>query len=331
MTSENNSNHSSISKRGELVLFSGNSNLKLAENVAQSIGKELGMAEVQKFGDGEINIKINEGVRGKDVYIIQPTSYPTNDSLMELLIMIDAVRRASAAYVNAVVPYYGYARQDRKTRGREPITAKLVANLITQAGADRVITMDLHAGQIQGYFDIPVDHFTAIRLLSQQFRDIAFDKPDEFVVVSPDLGGVRRARSFADYLKLGIAIIEKRRPRPNVSEVMNVIGDFEGKHCILIDDMIDTGGTILNAANHLVESGAKDVYIAATHGVLSRNAVERLNNSNVKQLIITDTIFLPSRKKSDKIKQISIAPLLGEAIRRINMDEGLSGLFEDGK
>lgn len=331
MTSSNEKCQSEHISRGELLLFSGNSNLKLAESLAASIGKELGKAEVQKFGDGEINVKINQAVRGKDVYIIQPTSYPTNDNLMELLIMIDACRRASAAYVNAVIPYYGYARQDRKTRGREPITAKLVANLITEAGADRVITMDLHAGQIQGYFDIPVDHFTAIRLLSEQFKEKAFGKDDEYVVVSPDLGGVRRARAFADYLKLGIAIIEKRRPRPNVSEVMNVIGDFKGKHCILVDDMIDTGGTIINAATHLLESGAKDVYIAATHGVLSGNAVEKLNNSNVKQLIITDTISLPSRKQSDKITQVSIAPLLGEAIRRINCYEGISGLFEDGK
>lgn len=317
--------------RGELILFSGNSNLKLAESVAAEIGQELGKAEVQTFGDGEISVKINEPVRGKDVYIIQPTSYPSNNNLMELLIMIDACRRASAGYVNAIIPYYGYARQDRKTRGREPITAKLVANLIAVAGADRVVTMDLHAGQIQGYFDIPVDHFTAIRLLSETFKDMAYGKSDEFVVVSPDLGGVVRARSFADYLKLGIAIIEKRRPRPNVSEVMNVIGDFEGKNCILVDDMIDTGGTIINAAHHLLDNGAKDVYIAATHGVLSGNAVEKLENSRVKELVITDTISLSSKKETSKIKQVSIAPLLAEAIKRINTYKSISGLFEDGK
>lgn len=328
---QNSENCCSHVSRGDLIIFSGNSNLKLAESVAKSIGIELGKAEVQKFSDGEINVKINEAVRGKDVYIIQPTSFPTNDNLMELLIMVDACKRASAGFVNVVIPYYGYARQDRKTRGREPITAKLIANLITVAGASRVITMDLHAGQIQGYFDIPVDHFTAIRLLSEQFKERAYNKPDEYVVVSPDLGGVTRARAFADYLKLGIAIIEKRRPRPNVSEVMSVIGDFKGKHCILFDDIVDTGGTIINAATHLIENGAKDVSITATHGVLSGNAVERLDNSRVKELIITDTIFLPSRKKSDKIKQVSIAPLLGEAIRRINTYESISGLFEDGK
>ncbi len=245
--------------------------------------------------------------------------------------MTDACKRASAGYVNVVVPYYGYARQDRKTRGREPISAKLVANLITVSGADRVITMDLHAGQIQGYFDIPLDHFTAIRLLSSYFKEKALDNPDEYVVVSPDLGGVTRARSFADYLKLTIAIIEKRRPRPNVSEVMNVIGDFEGKHCILVDDIIDTAGTICNAANYLKEHGAKEVSIAATHGVLSGNACENLENSCVKEVVITDTIKLPEEKKIQKIKQISIAPLLAEAINRINTYESISGLFEDGK
>lgn len=316
--------------RGEMIIFSGNANLKLAEEVAMEVGQELGKAEVHTFADGEISVKINEAVRGKDVYIIQPTSTPSNDNLMELLILVDACRRASAGFVNVVVPYYGYARQDRKTRGREPITAKLVANLITVAGADRVVTMDLHAGQIQGYFDIPVDHFTAIRLLSELFEE-AYGNTDDYVVVSPDLGGVVRARSFADYLKLGIAIIEKRRPRPNVAEVMNVIGDFKGKNCILVDDMIDTGGTIVNAVNHLVENGAKDVYIAATHGVLSGKAIERINNSKVKKLYITDTIYLPSSKQSDKIEQVSIAPLLAEAIKRINTYESISGLFEDGK
>ncbi len=316
-------------QRGELKLLSGNSNKKIAESVAKSLGVTLGKSEIEKFSDGEIKIKINESIRGKDVYIMQPTSNPTNDNLMELLIMIDACRRASAGYVNAIIPYYGYARQDRKTRGREPITAKLVANLITTAGADRVITMDLHAGQIQGYFDIPVDHFTAIRLLASHFEDIAYDKPDEWVVVSPDLGGVRRAREFSDYLKLPIAIIEKRRPKPNVSEVMSVIGDFKGKHAILVDDMVDTAGTITNAANHLIENGAKDVYIAATHGVFSGPAIDRLKDSHVKEVVITDTIELPEEKKIDKIKQLEVGPLLAEAIHRINSYESISGLFED--
>ena len=312
------------------MVFTGNANPELAESVVKSLGIDLGKAEVKTFADSEINLKINDTVRGKDIYIIQPTSYPTNDNLMELLIMTDACRRASAGYVNVVVPYYGYARQDRKTRGREPISAKLVANLITVSGADRVITMDLHAGQIQGYFDIPVDHFSAVRLLASYFKE-AYGKTDDYVVVSPDLGGVTRARNFADYLKLAIAIIEKRRPKPNVSEVMNVIGDFKGKHCILVDDIIDTAGTICNAANYLKEHGAKNVSIAATHGVLSGEAIERLEKANVKEVVITDTIKLSEDKKIDKIKQMSIAPLLAEAIRRINDYESISGLFEDAK
>ena len=314
-------------QRGDLKLLSGNSNIKLAQSVAKNLGINLTEADINKFKDGEISIKINESIRGKDVFIMQPTSAPTNDNIMELLIMIDACRRASAGYINAVIPYYGYARQDRKTRGREPITAKLVANLLTVAGANRVITMDLHAGQIQGYFDIPVDHFSAIRLLSTHFKSFAYDKPEEFVVVSPDLGGVRRAREFADYLKLPIAIIEKRRPMPNVSEVMSVIGDFEGKHAIIVDDMIDTAGTITNAADFLVEHGAKDVYLVATHGVFSGDAIKKLQKPSVKEVIITDTIELPEEKKIDKIVQLSIAPLLAEAIHRINTYESISGLF----
>ena len=314
-------------QRGELKLLSGNSNIKLAQSVAKNLGINLTEADINKFKDGEISIKINESIRGKDVFIMQPTSAPTNDNIMELLIMIDACRRASAGYINAVIPYYGYARQDRKTRGREPITAKLVANLLTVAGANRVITMDLHAGQIQGYFDIPVDHFSAIRLLSTHFKSFAYDKTEEFVVVSPDLGGVRRAREFADYLKLPIAIIEKRRPMPNVSEVMSVIGDFEGKHAIIVDDMIDTAGTITNAADFLVEHGAKDVYLVATHGVFSGDAIKKLQKPSVKEVIITDTIELPEEKKIDKIVQLSIAPLLAEAIHRINTYESISGLF----
>lgn len=324
-------NSQSFIQRGELKLLSGNANHKLSASIAKALGVELGESEIEKFSDGEIKIKINESIRGKDVYIVQPTSYPTNDNLMELLIMVDACRRASAGYINAIIPYYGYARQDRKTRGREPITAKLVANLLTIAGVDRIITMDLHAGQIQGYFDIPVDHFSAIRLLSSYFTDMAYDKADDYVVVSPDLGGVRRAREFSDYLKLPIAIIEKRRPKPNVSEVMSVIGDFKGKHAILVDDMVDTAGTITNAANYLIENGAKDVYIAATHGVFSGKAIERLSDSCVKEVIITNTIELPKEKQLDKIKQLEVGPLLAEAIHRINTYESISGLFDDGE
>lgn len=324
-------NSKAFIQRGELKLLTGNANKKLAQSIAESLGVELGTAEIEKFSDGEIKIKINESIRGKDVYIVQPTSYPTNDNLMELLIMIDACRRASAGYINAIIPYYGYARQDRKTRGREPITAKLVANLLTVAGASRIVTMDLHAGQIQGYFDIPVDHFSAIKLLASYFNDMAYDKPEDYVVVSPDLGGVRRARQFSDYLKLPIAIIEKRRPMPNVSEVMSVIGDFKGKHAILVDDMVDTAGTITNAANYLMENGAKDVYIASTHGVFSGKAIERLSDSSVKEVIVTNTIELPKEKQLDKIKQLEVGPLLAEAIHRINTYESISGLFDDGE
>lgn len=324
-------NSKAFIQRGELKLLTGNANKKLAQSIAESLGVELGTAEIEKFSDGEIKIKINESIRGKDVYIVQPTSYPTNDNLMELLIMIDACRRASAGYINAIIPYYGYARQDRKTRGREPITAKLVANLLTVAGASRIVTMDLHAGQIQGYFDIPVDHFSAIKLLASYFNGMAYDKSEDYVVVSPDLGGVRRARQFSDYLKLPIAIIEKRRPMPNVSEVMSVIGDFKGKHAILVDDMVDTAGTITNAANYLMENGAKDVYIASTHGVFSGKAIERLSDSSVKEVIVTNTIELPKEKQLDKIKQLEVGPLLAEAIHRINTYESISGLFDDGE
>lgn len=325
-----NCNNGKYIQRGELTLLSGNSNRDLAESVAKYLGIELTDADIEKFKDGEISVKINQSIRGKDVYIMQPTSSPTNDNLMELLILIDACRRASAGYINAIVPYYGYARQDRKTRGREPITAKLVANLLTTAGADRVVTMDLHAGQIQGYFDIPVDHFSAIRLLSTHFTDIVNDNADDYVVVSPDLGGVRRAREFADYLKLPIAIIEKRRPKPNVSEVMSVIGEFKGKHAIIVDDMIDTAGTITNASEFLIDSGAKDVYIVATHGVFSGDAIDKLNNSRVKEVVITDTIKQPEEKLIDKLTIMSIAPLLAEATHRINTYESISGLFADG-
>ena len=312
-------------QRGELKLIAGNSNIKLAESVAKSLGIKLTESETSKFKDGEISIKINESIRGKDIFIIQPTSSPTNDNIMELLIMIDACRRASAGYINAVIPYYGYARQDRKTRGREPITAKLVANLLTVAGADRVITMDLHAGQIQGYFDIPVDHLTAVPTLANYFKD--FVNPEEYIVVSPDLGGVTRARNFANELNLPIAIIEKRRPRPNVSEVMNIIGEIEGKNAILVDDIIDTAGTICNAAIALKKSGAKNVYGCATHGVLSGPAVERLENSVMEKFIITDTIDFKDADKCKKIDVVSVAPILADAIKRVNTNTSVSAMF----
>lgn len=312
---------------GGMRVFSGTANHPLAEDIAKELGVELGKVNIGKFSDGEINVKVEETVRGCDVFLIQPTSFPVNDNLMEALILIDALKRASAATINLVVPYYGYARQDRKTRGREPITAKLVANLIEKAGADRVITVDLHAGQIQGYFDIPVDHFQGGRLLARYFAPMVEEDPEDFVVVSPDLGGVTRARAFSDLLGLPIAIIEKMRPRPNESSVVNVIGDFEGKNCIIIDDMIDTAGTITNAANALKDRGAKKVWITATHGVLSGNAKEKIENSVVEGCVITDSILLPEEKLSDKIEKVSIAPLLAEAIKRIYTNRSVSGLF----
>ncbi len=310
---------------GGKKVFSGNANRELAEKICKELDMPLGTCDVSQFSDGEINVNISETVRGIDVYIVQPTCTPVNDNLMETLILIDAVKRASAGRVNAVIPYYGYARQDRKTKAREPITAKLVANLFTTAGADRVISMDLHAAQIQGYFDIPVDHLSGVPILAEYFKDIV---DEETVVVSPDLGGVTRARSFANLLDLPIAIIEKRRPKANVSEVMNVIGDIEGKNVILIDDIIDTAGTITKAASVLKNFGAKKVYGCATHGVLSGPAIERIRDSELEKFIITDTIPIPEEKKIDKIEMVSVAPLFAEAIRRIHDNESVSKLFE---
>src|SRR5690606_754225 len=283
--------------RGDIKVFSGNANKKLAEDICKELGVPCGRCEVGKFSDGEIFVNIDETVRGSDLFLIQPTCTPVNNNLMELLILIDAFKRASAGRINAVIPYYGYARQDRKTKAREPITAKLVADLLTVAGIDRVVSMDLHAGQIQGYFDIPVDHLSGVPILAEYFKDIV---DEETVVVSPDLGGVTRARSFANLLDLPIAIIEKRRPKANVSEVMNVIGDINGKNVILIDDIIDTAGTIAKAASVLKNFGAKKVYGCATHGVLSSPAIERIRDSELERFVITDTIPLPEEKKIDK-------------------------------
>lgn len=311
--------------RGGMKVFSGNANNALAEKIANELNIPLGVCDVGKFSDGEINVNIAETVRGIDVFIVQPTCSPVNDNLMETLILIDAVKRASAGRVNAVVPYYGYARQDRKAKAREPITAKLVANLFTTAGADRVITMDLHAAQIQGYFDIPVDHLSGVPILAEYFKDIV---SDETVVVSPDLGGVTRARAFANILDLPIAIIEKRRPKANVSEVMNVIGDISGKDVVIIDDIIDTAGTIAKAASVLKKFGAKKVYGCASHGVLSGPAIERIKDSELEKFVISDTIPLPEEKKIDKIDIISVAPIFAEAIRRIHNNESVSKLFE---
>ena len=311
---------------GEVLVFTGNSNLSLVDKICENMGIEKGAGTVSTFSDGEISIDIGVSVRGKDVFVIQSTSSPVNDNLMELLILIDGLKRASAGRINAVIPYYGYARQDRKTKAREPITSKLVANLITKAGADRVVAMDLHAGQIQGYFDIPVDHLTAVPYLARYFKDIVNE--DDFVVVSPDLGGVTRTRKFANELNLPIAIIEKRRPKANVSEVMNIIGDVEGKSVILVDDIADTAGTITKAADALKSRGAKKVYGAATHGVLSGPAIERLENSSLEKFVITDTIELPEEKKIDKIDIVSVAPIFASAIKRINTSTSVSEMFE---
>lgn len=310
---------------GDIKIITGNANRALVGDICKELDVEMSKCEVTSFSDGEINVNIDETVRGYDVFIVQPTHSPVNENIMELLILIDAVKRASAGRVNAVIPYYGYARQDRKTKAREPITAKLVANLLTTAGADRIVTMDLHAGQIQGYFDIPVDHLSAIPILANYFKDIV-DK--DTVIVSPDLGGVTRARTFANIMDLPIAMIEKRRPKANVAEVMNVIGDIEGKNLILVDDIIDTAGTITKAASVLKNFGAKKIYGCATHGVLSGPAVDRICESELEKFIITDTIPLQNTCKVDKIEVVSVAPLFAKAIKRINANDSVSMLFD---
>ena len=302
-----------------------NANKDLAKDIAFNLGIPVGDAQVSTFSNGEIGVSINESIRGADVFVVQSTSTPVNDNLMELLIMIDALKRASAGRINAVMPFYGYARQDRKSKSREPITAKLVANLIEAAGADRVITMDLHAPQIQGFFDIPVDHLYAAPLIVNYFIN---KKLDDIVVVSPDVGGVTRARSLATKLDAPLAIIDKRRPKPNVSEVMNIIGDIENKNCIIIDDMVDTAGTMVNAAKVMKDMGARDIYVACTHPVLSGPAFERIRDSVIKELIVTNTIPLPAGKPVDKIKVLSVAPLFAEAIKRIYEGLSLSKLFD---
>jgi len=311
----------------KLKIFSLNSNESLATEIADEIGLPLGKISVTRFSDGEIQINIEESIRGCDVFIIQSTSSPVNENLMELLIMVDAVKRASARTVNVVLPYYGYARQDRKARAREPITAKLVANLLETAGATRVIVLDLHAPQIQGFFDILIDHLMGVPILSDYFLEKNID-PSEIVIVSPDHGGVTRARKMADRLKAPIAIIDKRRPRPNVSEVMNIVGNVDGKIAILIDDIIDTAGTITIAAKALVEAGAKEVYACCTHPVLSGPAIERIDNSCIKELVITNSIELPEEKTSPKIKQLSVGRLLADAIVRVHEEKSVSTLFD---
>ncbi len=309
----------------DFKIFTGNSNFELAEQIAEIMGKQLGKSTVSKFSDGEVSVSLWETVRGIDVYIVQSTCKPVNDSLMELLIMIDAMKRASAGRINAVIPYYGYARQDRKAKARDPITAKLVANLLVSAGADRILTMDLHASQIQGYFDIPVDHLLGIPILVNYFKE---KRLSDLVIVSPDHGSVTRARNMAHPLDAPIAIVDKRRPKANVSEVMNIIGDIEGKNCILVDDMIDTAGTITNAANALKELGAKDVYACATHPILSGPAIERITNSEIKELVLLNTAPIPEEKQIEKIKVLSVAPLFAEAMTRVFNNDSISRLFD---
>jgi ribose-phosphate pyrophosphokinase len=311
-----------------IKVFTGNSHSQLANDVADILGVPVGESKVSTFSDGEISVDINETVRGNDVFIVQSTSSPVNNNLMELLIMIDAFKRASAGRITAVMPYYGYARQDRKVKSRDPITAKLVADLLTAAGANRILTMDLHAAQIQGYFNIPVDHLLGAPILAEHFISKGLIDQEDVVVVSPDLGSVTRARKFADNLHAPIAIIDKRRPKANVSEIMNIIGDIDGKRCILIDDMIDTAGTIANAANALMDLGAKNVYACCTHGVLSGPAMDRINNSAIEELVMLNTIPLREDMETTKIRSISVAPLLAEAIKRIYDDQPISKLFE---
>ncbi|MFS0821435.1 ribose-phosphate diphosphokinase [Bacillus sp. 1P02SD] len=306
-------------------MFSLNSNPELAEEMATILGCELGKCSVSRFSDGEIHINIDESVRGSEVYLVQSTSQPANEHVMELLIMIDALKRASAKNINVVIPYYGYARQDRKARSREPITAKLVANLLEKAGATRVLTMDLHAPQIQGFFDIPVDQLLGVPLLSEYF---AAKGLEDVVVVSPDQGGVVRARKMASQLNAPIAFIDKRRPKPNVAQVMNIVGNIEGKNAILIDDLIDTAGTITLAAKALMERGAKGVYACCTHPVLSGPAIERIESSPIQELVVTNSIQLPEEKQIDKITTISVATLLVNAIDRIHNERAVSPLFE---
>ena len=310
-----------------MKLIAGNSNIDLANAISSYIGVKLADAHIRKFVDGEIFVKINENIRGEDVFIIQSTSPPVNDNLIELLIAIDAAKRASAKTITAVMPYFGYARQDRKDEGRTSISAKLVANLITSAGANRVVTIDLHAGQIQGFFDIPVDNLFSVNELIKDMKNIKTNLED-ISIVSPDVGGVVRARAFAKRINASLVIIDKRREKSGVSEVVNIIGDVENKTCILLDDIADSAGTLCNAAKALKENGARDIHSYIVHGVLSGNALEKIKNSDIKELVLTDSIQISESIKSIKnIRHISIAPLMGEAIKRIHSDSSVSALF----
>lgn len=314
-----------ITHGNEIKLFAGNSNRPLAEAIAKKLNTSLGDIEVTKFSDGETSVHLAETVRGRDLFIIQSTSYPVNDNLMELLIMIDAAKRASAGRITAVIPYFGYARQDRKARSRDPITAKLVADLISAAGADRVLTMDLHAAQIQGFFNIPVDNLLGGPTLYNYFST---QVDDDYIVVSPDVGSVNRARKVAERLNCHMAIIDKRRPKANVMEVMNIIGNVNGKKCLMVDDMIDTAGTIVQGAQALADQGAKEIYACCTHAVLSGPAIERLEKSPIKELVMLDTIHLPEEKLLPKMKVLSVADMFAAAIENVYLDKPMSKIYD---
>ena len=317
-----------ISHGKDMKVFTGNANPGLAKDICNLIGIQLGHSEIGHFADGEVSASIYESVRGSDVFIVQSTSNPVNDNLMELLIMIDAMRRASAGRITAVIPYFGYARQDRKTKARDPISSKLVANMITAAGADRVLTMDLHAAQIQGFFDIPMDNLYGNPVFVDYYAKKFGEKCEDMVVVSPDVGSVARARAFAQKLHMNLAIVDKRRQKANQCEVMNVIGDVEGKDCILFDDMVDTAGSLCNAAKALVEvGGAKNIYACASHGVLSGPAIQRINDSVITELAFLDTITPVAPDKSEKIKYLTVAPMFAEAIERIYQEISVSKLW----
>ncbi|HAJ57774.1 MAG TPA: phosphoribosylpyrophosphate synthetase [Candidatus Omnitrophica bacterium] len=309
----------------KLEIITGNANPGLAEDICKELGKKLGGIMVSRFSEGEIRVKIDDNVRGKDVFVVQPTCPPTNENLMELLVIIDALKRASAGRITAVMPYYGYARQDRKDQPRVPITAKLVANLLTVAGSDRVLTMDLHAGQIQGFFDIPLDHLFAINVFVEYIQRL---KLNDLVIVSPDVGGIKTARAYAKRLGAALAIVDKRRISPEKAEAMNILGEVEGKNAVLVDDLIATGGSLLEASNALKKAGVKKIFAGVVHGVLTGNAIKNIENSLLEELIITDTIPLPDHKKHPKIKVLSVAPLLAEAIKRIHKEESISCLFD---
>ncbi|MCH5298937.1 MAG: ribose-phosphate pyrophosphokinase [Ruminococcus sp.] len=313
----------------DIKIFTGSSNVEVAQGIAGCLGLPLGKSTCQKFSDGEISVSINESVRGSECFIVQSTCTPVNDNLMEMLIMIDAMKRASAARITAVMPYFGYARQDRKAKPRDPISSKLCADIITAAGADRLLTMDLHANQIQGFFNIPVDHLRGAGILADHMKQKVGDNADEYVVVSPDLGSVTRARNFASKIGTSLAIIDKRRPKANVSEVMNVIGDVKGKKVIILDDMIDTAGTLCNGAKAIMEiGGATEVYACATHAVLSGPAIERIQNSVIKELVLLDTVPLTEEKKIDKFTVLPTAPVFAEAIARIYNDKPFTAAFD---